>query len=78
VAEGKHLSEIVHFGDQQVFDGATNYTCLLFLEKGGSDKFQFVKVANLDRWRNGGKVAEGTISAASVTASEWNFAVGSG
>ena len=32
VAKGKHLSHVVHFGDQQVFDGPTTYTCLLFLE----------------------------------------------
>jgi type I restriction-modification system DNA methylase subunit len=52
IAEGKHLSKVVHFGDQQVFDGATNYTCLLFLEKDGKDKFQFAKVDDLEAWRN--------------------------
>jgi type I restriction-modification system DNA methylase subunit len=76
IAEGKHLSEIVHFGDQQVFEGATNYTCLLFLEKDGKDKFQFAKVDNIEAWRNQGKVIEGTIPAARATDSEWNFAVG--
>jgi len=27
ISAGKHLSEVVHFGDQQVFAGATTYTC---------------------------------------------------
>ncbi len=32
LAKGKHLSDIVHFGDQQVFTNATTYTCLLFVD----------------------------------------------
>ncbi len=76
IAEGKHLSEVVHFGDQQVFEGATNYTCLLFLEKDGKDKFQFAKVDDLAAWRNECNATEGVIPASRATASEWNFAVG--
>lgn len=33
LAKGKHLSHVVHFGSEQVFIGATTYTCLMFLEK---------------------------------------------
>jgi len=35
IAGGNNLDKIVHFGDQQVFAGATTYTCLLFLDKDG-------------------------------------------
>jgi len=77
IVKGRHLSEIVHFGDQQVFEGATNYTCLLFLEQSGAAKFRFVKVDDLEAWRKDGTAsAEGTISASKATGSEWNFAVG--
>ncbi len=76
IADGKHLSEVVHFGDQQVFDGATNYTCLLFLEKDGKDKFQFTKVEDLEAWRAEGRATGGMIPARRAAASEWNFAVG--
>lgn len=76
VAEGKHLSEIVYFGDHQIFDGATNYTCLLFLEKDGKNKFRLARVDDLEAWRNEGKATEGTIPASRATASEWNFTVG--
>jgi type I restriction-modification system DNA methylase subunit len=76
IAEERHLSEIVHFGDQQVFDGATNYTCLLFLEKDGRDKFHFSKVDDLVAWRREGRATEGLVLAATATASEWNFVVG--
>jgi len=76
IAEGKHLSEVVHFGDQQVFEGATNYTCLLFLDKAGNKSFQFEKIENLPDWRESGAATKGTIPASRATASEWNFVVG--
>ena len=76
LAEGKNVSDIVHFGDQQVFEGATNYTCLLFLQKSGSKICDLVKVDDLDAWRNSGKAAEGKIPAADFSTSEWNFSVG--
>ncbi len=78
LAQGKHLAQVVHFGDQQVFAGATTYTCLLFLDKAGRDECQFVKVDDLTAWRATGQATEGTILAASITAAEWNFAVGKG
>jgi adenine-specific DNA-methyltransferase len=78
ISEGKHLSHIVHFGDQQVFDGATNYTCLLFLDKSGNKEFQFEKPRDLEAWRDTGEATEGTIFASKATASEWNFTVGKG
>ncbi|MBI2446942.1 MAG: Eco57I restriction-modification methylase domain-containing protein, partial [Candidatus Omnitrophica bacterium] len=76
IAKGRHLSHVVHFGDQQVFIGATTYTCLLFLDKVGNNQCQFAKVDDLSEWHSTGKVAEGIISAASITASEWSFTVG--
>jgi hypothetical protein len=77
LAEGKHLSHIVHFGDQQVFEGATTYTCLMFLNKASQKQCDVVKVYYLDEWRNSGIATEGKIPAASISSSEWNFAVGS-
>jgi type I restriction-modification system DNA methylase subunit len=85
VAKGKHLSKIVHFGDQQVFDGATTYTCLMFLDKRGADEFEFTKISDLENWR-GYQTSEvletsevsGVISASRATTAEWNFTVGKG
>jgi len=76
LAKGKYLSHVVHFGDQQVFAGATTYTCLLFLDKAGNDGCQMVKVDDLTAWRATGQSTVGTIPAVSITAAEWNFAVG--
>ncbi|MEK6655514.1 MAG: Eco57I restriction-modification methylase domain-containing protein, partial [Thermodesulfobacteriota bacterium] len=78
LAKGKHLAEVVHFGDAQVFAGATTYTCLLFLEKAGADACRFTKVDDLDAWQKTDQGTEGAIPAANITAAEWNFTVGRG
>jgi hypothetical protein len=78
LANGRHLAEVVHFGDQQVFEGATTYTCLLFLDKAGSDRCRFRKVDELAAWCATGHATEGTILAEKVTNADWNFAVGKG
>jgi type I restriction-modification system DNA methylase subunit len=76
ITKGKHLSHVVHFGDQQVFEGATTYTCLMFLDKAGADKLTFEKVDDLDQWRRTGKATRGAIQAKAVTGGAWNFAIG--
>jgi type I restriction-modification system DNA methylase subunit len=78
LSKGKHLAEVIHFGDQQVFAGATNYTCLLFLDKRGVKQCHFVKVDDLTAWRTNGESIKGKIPAAKITSSEWNFTVGKG
>ncbi|PZS04481.1 MAG: restriction endonuclease subunit M [Candidatus Chloroheliales bacterium] len=78
LAQGRHLAEVVHFGDQQVFDNATTYTTLLFLDKSGRDSVEVTKVSDLAAWRKKGKAATGVIPASSISAAEWNFSVGSG
>ncbi|MCK4451827.1 MAG: Eco57I restriction-modification methylase domain-containing protein, partial [Anaerolineae bacterium] len=78
LAGGKHLAEIVHFGDQQVFAGASTYTCLLFLDKKGNQQFRYDKAHDLDGWRASGEAVEGEVKAGKVTEKEWNFVVGPG
>jgi len=78
LSKGKHLAKVVHFGDRQVFAGATNYTCLLFLDKAGSKQCHFIKVDHLTGWRLNGESTEGKIPAIKITSSEWNFTVGKG
>jgi hypothetical protein len=76
LAGGRHLAEVVHFGDQQVFQGATTYTCLMFLAKAGAKEVRFARVADLTAWRASGKAEQGTIPAEKIGAAEWNFSVG--
>jgi predicted type IV restriction endonuclease len=78
IAGGKHLSEVIHFGDQQVFAGATTYTCLMFLDKAGSDQCRVEKVADLQQWRIDGQAVHGDIPAGRIAVTEWNFTIGTG
>ena len=88
LAGGRHLAEVVHFGDQQVFHAATTYTCLLFLDRAGRDEFRFERVADLAAWREAREVdpqgladlagLAAPIPADRATAAEWNFTVGAG
>jgi hypothetical protein len=78
ISEGRHLSEVVHFGDEQVFTGATTYSCLIFLDRMASNEFRVEKVDDLTAWRTTGEAIEGKVPAASATAEDWNFVVGAG
>ena len=77
IAKGRYLKHVVHFGDQQVFPGATNYVCLLFLDKAGCSAVRFVRSDSLADWLRTFKGTEATFPADRVNASEWNFTVGS-
>ena len=78
LSSGQSLRHVVHFGDQQIFPGATNYVCLLFLAKAGADECRFVKVDDIDEWLAEPCGSEGAIPAKRIEASEWNFVVGRG
>jgi len=78
ISEARYLSEVVHFGDRQVFPKASTYTCLLFLDKAGVKRFHYVKAHDLTAWRNNGEAIEGEIPADKATKKEWNFVVGPG
>ncbi len=76
LARGKHLRHVVHFGDQQIFPGATNYVCLLFLAKAGADECRWVRADELPDWLATLRAPEAVLPAARLTVAEWNFAVG--
>ncbi|MEP0804300.1 MAG: Eco57I restriction-modification methylase domain-containing protein [Chloroflexota bacterium] len=79
ISQGKHISKIVHFGDQQVFAGATTYTCLLFLNRQSQNEFEFTRVSDLESWQTvETSEISGTINTVSVSSAEWNFTVGKG
>ena len=46
ISDNKLLYKIVDFKDFQVFDGATTYTCLLFLKKGNNKKFEYLELSD--------------------------------
>jgi type I restriction-modification system DNA methylase subunit len=46
IAENKLLYKIVDFKDFQIFEGATTYTCLMFLKKAKNKSFDYLEIAN--------------------------------
>jgi len=76
LSAGKNVYEVVHFGHQQVFDGPTTYTCLLFLSKSPISDVFVKRVESLEAWRDNGIAVSGSISSNTLSASEWNFMFG--
>jgi hypothetical protein len=76
IARGRHLSRVVHFGDNQVFEGATTYTCLMFLSSSPTKGTAVARVTDLDMWRSEGRVELGRVLASELGEAEWVFSVG--
>jgi hypothetical protein len=73
ISKGKHLSHIVHFGQQQVFAGATTYTCLLFLNKSPMNTCDLAEITDLYEWQTSGLSTKAIIRNQKVTSAEWSF-----
>lgn len=76
IAKGNYLKNIVHFGECQIFKRATTYTCLLFLDKGGSNHLLFNQVEDISEWQVKGESLKEQIPATEITEKNWNFCVG--
>jgi hypothetical protein len=72
------LAGLVHFGGQQVFQGATTYTCLLFLGRRAEEHPWIERVDNISDWTTKGISIRGALDADLITAKEWNFTIGRG
>jgi len=78
IAGGNHLRHVVHFGEQQVFPGASIYTCLLFLSKEGAVDCRFVQAPDLAAWQSSKAGIEGRFPSSAIGQDEWTFTVGKG
>jgi hypothetical protein len=76
IAQGRNLRHVVHFGDQQIFPGATNYVCLLFLARAGVESCRFVRADALPIWLATKQGTEGVILLSKIAPGPWNFVVG--
>ncbi|MDM8555621.1 Eco57I restriction-modification methylase domain-containing protein [Desulfococcaceae bacterium HSG7] len=74
ISTGKHLSHVIHFGSEQIFSGATTYTCLLFLSKKSKSIFTYWKVKNLKEWiLDNSKISLQKFTSQNVSSSSWSF-----
>jgi Eco57I restriction-modification methylase/TaqI-like C-terminal specificity domain len=76
LSEGRHVQHIVYFGDLQVFEGATNYVCLLFLTRQPNDSFRYVKVEDKEQWYLTRQGIEARLPASKLTEENWSIVIG--
>ncbi len=75
LSAGRHLRAVVHFGDIQIFENATTYTCLLFADKAPVETAEITRVTDVAAWQNG-QIATGTVENKSLSGEAWNFSMG--
>ena len=88
ITEKKLLREIINFADQQVFDGVSTYTCLLFLSKAKKENFKYAEIKKLDApvqqlalilkssKYTGGTVQVDSLPVTSISSEPWQFGFG--
>lgn len=76
ISQNRQLSEVVHFGDAQIFERGTTYTCLLFLNKSGQNSARIHKVDDLTAWKHSKHAAVSKQDSSNFTSSEWTFQTG--
>jgi len=76
VAKEKCLYKIVHFGAEQMFESATNYTCLFFLQKKVRKTFRYIKVDKPDEWLQNTGSAPDYILPQPEKDQKWTFTCG--
>lgn len=73
ISDEKSLLKIVHFGAEQIFNSASNYTCLFFLENNRRTKFQFTDASSRDAWKRTLFGIEGNWMNQPDGDDQWNF-----
>ena len=73
LAQGQHVDRVVHFGDQQIFDRISTYTCLLFLSKKAVPQVQVEAVSNLSDWRTQREPTWQAVPYTRLSGEEWNL-----
>jgi type I restriction-modification system DNA methylase subunit len=74
ILKEKLIKRIVHFGDIQIFENATTYTCLLFIQNNKNQNFEAVKLSETDfKPENLNKIQFENINADEWSENNWNI-----
>ncbi|ALX04164.1 hypothetical protein AERYTH_05345 [Aeromicrobium erythreum] len=71
---GPRLGRLVHFGEQQVFEGRQTYTALVVAGPASTDPAEFEIVNNLAAWRETGASSVVHVDRADLTGEAWPIA----
>lgn len=74
ISNKKALKKVVYFGENQIFDNATTYTCLLFLSNEEQDNFKLLRFdENVDIREKLIDATFETFPISIITRDNWNF-----
>ena len=73
ISEARSLRKVVDFGHAQVFDGATNYTCLLFLSRAAVSAGSYVRLDSPSMLITA-DLEDTLFNGESITSAPWSFA----
>jgi hypothetical protein len=73
ISDNMALSRLIHFGSIQIFDDATTYTCILFLELTKQNQFVYNKIDHIDRWKNDPSYGESIVPSAAISQVDWKL-----
>jgi predicted type IV restriction endonuclease len=76
LADGRHVSHVVHFGDSQVFTGASTYTAVMVLSRQSVREATVVQVSDLDGWRLARTSSTTDVDTEALRADPWSFVGG--
>jgi len=88
IIKNRVLKEIVNFKDNQIFEGVSTYTCLLFLEKYKNKNIKYSEMNKIDKIKeylekipltssfDNGDLKIGIVQEDSIKNGVWNFNVG--
>ena len=75
ITEQRVLEQVVHFGVKQVFgSGTSNYTCILIMNRDGSECVEFERVEVLEQWRYGTPGRTSEVAIEDLNEDPWQFA----
>jgi type I restriction-modification system DNA methylase subunit len=73
ISKSKGIYLIVHFGAEQMFESATNYTCLFFLQKQPRRNFTYIPVPQAEEWLRDTGSVEAVILPQPKEGQKWTF-----
>jgi len=72
ISNGQFLSKLIHFGSIQIFQDASTYTCLLFLDRLRPLKFEYRKIGeNIANWKSDPHERMSEISFMNIQRNDW-------
>lgn len=71
ISNNNYLNKLTHFGAHQIFEDATTYTCLLFLDKYKKSNFSYNEVKDIQKWKASPDKYISSVTYKAIERDEW-------